>query len=736
MKTTSYSQPSLINPGYSPPGDEGGLDLGQVVGALRRRAIVVVGITALMMVVAGLKGTLDVPSYQAQFELLVQPDTAESDVISSLPEALVANRTQVQGVTPDLLKILSSPKLLVPVVKRFKMQYPQVCQPFATADGTTENLGENPNDSCYKFITGKLGVNVVGKDSNIVQVTYEGLNPQQVKSFLEITSKEYLAYSRQSRQSDIRKGIEFVEGKLPDLKQQVASLQGELQALRQGNNLIDPEARGSQLADQVGELTQQQLENEVQLEQAAALSGDLSGQLAGRSPEVAASSALSQNPRYQALLTRLLELDSKIAEATTVYTDLTPDLQVLREERQNLILLLERESQQVQREVEGQIRELQVRDRSLNSKLGSLNSEVRQLAGVSRSFTDVQRELQIATETLNQLLAKRQSQEIDIAQREVPWELITPTTTPQPFATSMTRNLALGAILGLLLGTGAALLMNRLADVIYTPEELKRLIKLPLLGIIPRNDRLSKKAPIINLTPVLQPVGVEGTGKVRELNGKMNGKTNGKVHRRYAGADPFAESFRSLYANIRLLNTDVPIRSLVVSSAMTGEGKSTVSVYLAQAAAAMGQRVLLVDTDLRYPQVHEYVGLPNRGGLVDVLSEQRDLKGAIQRSLVEPNLFVLTAGAIPPDPTRLLSSQRMRHLMIQVHNNFDLVIYDAPPLLGFADVHLMATHTHGVMLVSQLGKLKRSLLDQALEQLRISNIPVLGMVLQKSEINA
>jgi polysaccharide biosynthesis transport protein len=241
--------------------------------------------------------------------------------------------------------------------------------------------------------------------------------------------------------------------------------------------------------------------------------------------------------------------------------------------------------------------------------------------------------------------------------------------------------------------------------------------------VIPRNPNLTN-TPVINLTPSLQPVGKVLESNVREISGK--------VRRRYYEADPFAEAFRSLYANLRLINTDSPIRSLVVSSTMPGEGKSTISVYLAQAAAAMGQRVLLVDTDLRCPRVHEYVGLPNKGGLIDVLSGQMDLKGAIQRSLVESNMFVLTAGAIPPDPTRLLSSQRMHHLMIQVHSNFDLVIYDAPPLLGFADAHLMATHTHGVMLVSQPGRLKRSLVEQALEQLRVSNIPVLGLVLQGS----
>jgi polysaccharide biosynthesis transport protein len=288
----------------------------------------------------------------------------------------------------------------------------------------------------------------------------------------------------------------------------------------------------------------------------------------------------------------------------------------------------------------------------------------------------------------------------------------------------------LGAILGLLLGTGAALGLNRLADVLYTPEELKRLSRLPLLGVIPRSKRIRNAAPVVNLVPVT--VGARNGGgnhNVQEFPGR-NGQS--KPRRASYEADPFAEAFRSLYANLRLVNTDVPVRSLVVSSTMPGEGKSTVSVYLAQAAAAMGQRVLLVDTDLRCPRVHEYVGLPNRGGLIDVLAGQMDLKGAIQRSLMEPNLFVLTAGAIPPDPTRLLSSQRMHHLMMQVHNNFDLVIYDAPPLLGFADAHLMAAHTHGIMLVSQLGRLKRSLMEQALEQLRVSSISVLGVVVQQS----
>lgn len=710
-----------MNSGSVPPRevDEGGLDLGQVLGALRRRAWVVIGMTAVVTMAAGFKGSMDTPTYSAQFELLVQPNTAETEVISSIPEALSGRQARLQAVSPDLIKILSSPKVMLPVVQRFKTQYPEVCDRFPTPSLGDSPLGEDPNDSCYKSIVSPLQVDVVGKDSNIIRVGYDGLQPQQVKSFLDLTSKAYLTYSRESRQIDIRKGIEFVENKLPDLEREVQNLQNDLVALRQRYDLIDPESKGSQLSSQVNAFTQQHLETQVNLDQTAALSNDLAGQLAQQPAETAASSALSQNPRYQSLLGRLQDVDSKIAEASTIFTPITPDLQVLQEERSNIVAMLEREAQQAQREVSGQLRELSVRDRSLQNTLGNLRADIDQLSSVSRQYTDIQRELQVATDALNQFLAKRQALEIDIAQRETPWELITPTTNPQPFASSMMRNLALGGILGFLLGIGAALLMNRLADVIYTPDELKRLVKLPLLGVIPRHAALVNATSVVDTAPALQSRGGQG-------------RDASKIQRPYYEADPFAESFRSLYANVRLLNTDIPIRSLVVSSTMPSEGKSTVSAYLAQAAAAMGQRVLLVDTDLRCPRVHEYMGVPNKGGLIDVLAGDLDLKGALQRSLIEPNLYILTAGAIPPDPTRLLSSQRMHHLMMQVHNNFDLVIYDAPPLLGFADAFLMADHTNGVVLVSQLGRLKRSLLEQALEQVRVSSIPILGVVLQKA----
>jgi capsular exopolysaccharide synthesis family protein len=143
----------------------------------------------------------------------------------------------------------------------------------------------------------------------------------------------------------------------------------------------------------------------------------------------------------------------------------------------------------------------------------------------------------------------------------------------------------------------------------------------------------------------------------------------------------------------------------------------------------MGQRVLLVDADLRLPQVHTRLGLPNAQGLSNIISSNLSATEVIQRSPLSDNLYVLTSGQIPPDPTKLLSSKKMRDIMEQFRQNFDLVIYDTPPLLGLADSSLLAAHTAGIVLVVRIGKTDRSILMQALDALKTSRAAVLGMVI-------
>lgn len=707
MKAGQNSQPlPIAKVAQLNQGDEGGLDLGQVLGAIRRRLLLIAGITIVVASGSLLKALSETPVYQASFEILTEPVTGESQVLSSVPQTLSSeDKVGAVGVDETKLKVLQSSKVLLPIVQQLQTRYPNIS---------------------YQSVSGNLGIKTLGKNTNILQVTYQNSDPELVRTVLNSVAKAYLDYSLEERQIDISRGIKFVEEQLPQLRSRVEAQQQRLQRLRQQYNLVDPETKGQQLSSQIAALGQEQVDTQVQLNEDQARYAKLQSELPQGSTKSATSLELSENPRYQRMLDRLQELDTQIAKESARFQPESPIMEDLRQQRQNLLPLLTQEEQRVQTlltqqgqrdqgEMASRIQELEVRNQTLTQYLADLQLQVKQLSVISRTYNDIMRELNIATENLNQFLTKREALRIDAAQKQVPWQLLSPVGKPQPSVANVKNNLLLGAMLGLLLGMAAALLLEKLSNVIYTSKEVKNITKLPLLGIIPFKKELREFASEKNEASL-----------VDQANSNLE-LSNGGQPKKYKTV-PFFEAFRSLYTNIRLLGSDTRIRSFVISSATSLEGKSTIAAHLAQAAATMGQQVLLVDTDLRNPCLHDRLGLRNIQGLTDLISTELEFENAVQRSPLEENLFILTAGPIPPDPVRLLASHKMQDLMKEMEAGFDLVIYDAPPLLGFADSYLVAAHTNGLVLVACIGKLKRSVLEQALDDLKVSTTPILGVV--------
>jgi capsular exopolysaccharide synthesis family protein len=285
------------------------------------------------------------------------------------------------------------------------------------------------------------------------------------------------------------------------------------------------------------------------------------------------------------------------------------------------------------------------------------------------------------------------------------------------------RNLALGVIGGLLLGLGAAFLAERLDPVHHSADELKEDAKLPLLGAIPWQKDLGTIEKVNTALPQL----TVGDRKITIPNTTAKSANENPS---YYNFSPFSEAFHTLNTNIRLLGSDSPLKSLVISSVSPGDGKTTMAINIAKAAASMGQRVLLVDADLRRPQIHLRLNLNNDHGLSNVIAEGLDWNEAIQPLPRYENLSILTAGSIPPDPSRLLSSQRMQEMISQLQQDhaFDLIIYDLPPLAAFADAKILAAMATGLILVTKLGKTDRFALKNLLEDLRLSHISLLGLV--------
>ena len=314
------------HPPLSDNDDEGGLNLGQVVGALRRRVLLIAAMTVLVAGASAMKARNSKPTYQASFEILTKPVTVETQVISSVSQTLSnqeGKQAPEKGVDATKLKLLKSPKILAPIAKKLQTEYP--------------GIG-------YDEIAAGLVVTPVPQ-SEILAVSYQAQNPKKVKAILEQVADAYLKYSLEERLADVQQGIEFVNAQLPQLQKRVAAIQDRLQSFRQQYNLIDPDSEGKQLVDQKTKIRQQRLETQVKLNEMQALYRNLTQELNQPTQDKVAASVLSQNARYQKLLDQLLEIKLKTAKDSTVYLPASPNIQTLQDQEKNLLPLLRQEAQ-------------------------------------------------------------------------------------------------------------------------------------------------------------------------------------------------------------------------------------------------------------------------------------------------------------------------------------------------------------------------------------------------------
>ena len=708
--------------------EEEKLDLSWLFGVLRRRILVMAAATIALSALAGTaifitskKITLD---YEGSFSLLVEPATAEGLLSKQLDNSVAADlaKINIEGISlvdyETQIRILRSPKMMQPVLQELRAW--------------------NPNLT-YTEMMSKLTINRVsyakdGKQqgTKILEVRYKDSNPKKIYGVLDKVSKAYLEYSLQQRLTGINQGIKFIDMEMPKLRERVEVLQLQVQRLRQQSNLFDPQLEGKSLSEQVQSIRGQQVGLQVQLRGMRSLYQSYQKLVNENNP---VGVLMTQGQAYSGLLSQIQKVDSDLSLKSAQYREDSLPILALRKSREELILTSSQQAKEVvMSNLSSQIKEVEARDREMTLLQKELNKKIRDFSVTTREYDNLVREQQVVTKSLSDFLAKREALRIDAAQQQIPWVLINPPEIPLDkfgkYVTSTVKQtkkqLALAVILSSLLGIAVGLLVEVLNTVFHTPEALRIATRLPVIGIIPFSKKVKRRPPV----------------RSRKLT---SARSNSKVEVMQLGeAQPtvpilepslfsdldyqFLEAFRSLYTNIHLLSAGRTIRSLLVSSAVAGDGKSTVALHLAATAAAVGQRVLLVDADLRCPQLHAKLGLPNVRGLGDAISTDLSLNDAIQQSPNQDNLFVLTAGQIPPDPIKLLSSKKMQYLMEQFQAFFDLVIYDTPPLGGLADAHLIAAHTDATIMVVQIGKTDRSQVRRVLEELKISGASVLGIV--------
>ena len=268
-----------------------------------------------------------------------------------------------------------------------------------------------------------------------------------------------------------------------------------------------------------------------------------------------------------------------------------------------------------------------------------------------------------------------------------------------PVRPKVTRNTLLAVVAGMLVAAGLVFAIDVLDDSIKNPEDIRQKFKLPILGMIHWHEMTDEK-PVCKTQP----------------------------------RSPAAEAFRSLRTNITYSGVDTPLRRILITSPTPQDGKTTISANLAVVLAQSGKNVVVVDADLRRPQIHQKFGLLNRIGLSDLFLVVRPLnglpRGAIQDSGI-PGVAVVPTGKLPPNPVELLASKKMADFLNLLDDEYDIVLIDTPPVLSVTDAAALAPGMDGVLLVVRPGKTKLRDFQQTIEQLQAVGAHILGVVLNE-----
>jgi len=721
---------SVSSPNYlasTPEEDDQVLDMNWVIAVVKRRLLVMTIVAASLATLSGgfiiSKDKKIVPQYEGKFTVLVEPITADDRLSKLLAQSQsnglgIKDLDQIKssaesGSSVDyqsLTRVLKTPEVLMPLVDKLQKRYPDF-----------DYLALNNRLSIQRVTFMKEGKQ---EGTRLLDFMYRDQDPKRIKDVLEETARYYIEYMGKEQLKSTKQSMDYIERQIPPLQQKVDNLQKELQILKIKYNFNEPALRNSSLSDQLDGLTNRRQEVQLQLAQSRqqyenyrkrALRGD-NRWIVEISPK-----------SYENLVGKITEIESQLALSSTQFYENSLPIQSLREKQQSLRGLMQREAESVLLQMKSQLEQLESRERALGNSQKLLEAKNTQMPQAQRRYDDIQLKLEIAKNTLRVFLEKQKMLQLDAAQIDGGWQIISkPDLVRDAYGAvaSVTqkqtrRELAIAIVISSLLGIAIGFLVEVLNTVFHTPEEIKSATKRPLLGVI----------PIAKAMKIKSRRGESVSPKFTSVSSTTNSESLKRIIVSSNSEDfSMIEAFHYLYTNIQFLNAEHPINSITITSTIKGEGKSTVAVYLAKTAAAVGKRVLLVDANMRFPQLHTYLGLSNKKGLSNTLSSDLSLNEVIQRLPEDENLFVLTAGSVPPDPITLLSSKKMHYLREQFLALFDLVIYDTPPLNRVADGHLLASQTDGTVLIVKIEKTDRGQVTKALDQLNVADFNVLGVV--------
>jgi capsular exopolysaccharide synthesis family protein len=565
------------------------------------------------------------------------------------------------------------------------------------------------------------------RDTNIIEMRFEGPDPRFVAQLANALAAQFLSYRRSVQRTEASSRIEFLSRQIDTLDQQLRNAEDNLRAFREREQIVNLAEEGSTAVDRYATL---KLDYDTVKAERDALTG-LVAELdeaaeAQRNPllpsparRVMGYPGLSTNPGASQMLSTLITLENERSSLLDRRKPDDPDVQTLTDRIHGVEL-------ELRHLTETYLKSLDNRMVTIQEQLAEGAAKLAEIPGTEVEYQRLERQTTLLTDIYS--LLQTDLKEAQIAQAvESPYATVIDPAIPsnRPVRPHKVRNLMLAVALGLLAGIATAFGREHLDDTIHTVDEMESVTGVPVLGMIPHlKDH--------QLTNGRRRLGALGRARVLPA---PRAEPQDYASRLIVGRDTqttVAEAFRSLRTNLTFATPDQVPRTVVVTSSREGDGKTTSVVNLAAAFAHQGLTVLLVDSDLRRGVLHKVFKLPKRPGLSNVLVEENlDLEDVIHRTSIDTDvqLDVMTSGTYPPNPAELLGSKRLRSVLDSLARRYDVVLIDSPPLTVVTDAAVIAPLVDAVLLVARASQTEIGAVEFAMMQLRNVNAIVKGTIL-------
>jgi len=526
---------------------------------------------------------------------------------------------------------------------------------------------------------------------------------EEVDNIAKRESRETRIFLEEQIYGNPKKGIKGMEKTLNEIEAKIRDFQKQ-------EGFVDIDKETSSLIDRVGNLRAEIEGCDISIKMAQARLDKVENILKQQGEWVVSGKTLADTPSISKLRDAIADAEIKLLTLQEKYTENNPEVLEAKKNLDNLKRELEERLKQRVREEVGENLTLnplqserisaqleiftnEAKKKALENYLQPLEAKLSTLPDKSLAYARLQRERQTLSTLYTDLLQRLQEARVrETTTRGNAYIAETATLPTSPAFPPRNLLISTGFILAIFLSVAAALLAEYLDDTVKAPVDAERDLGVAVLGAVPQFEAKEGNLPVLT-----QP------------------------------RSSAAEAFRTLRANIKFSQLDKPLKVLLVTSSIKGEGKTVVASNLALTFSTGGVRTLLIDCDMRHPEVHRLFGFERDKGLTNVLVGEEKLEECVRE--VGENLFVLPCGPVPPNPVEMLDSQKMRDLLSECKEKFDMVVIDSPPIMGMADALVLSAISDGVLMLAKSGSTRRGVFRQAMASLEKAGGRLLGLVL-------